>query len=72
MEATEVGMTFTIPTEILAQTEAVFGNREKAMAWLRSRQARFGGKTALELATTEQGARLIRAALVQIDEGYFT
>ncbi|WP_244111724.1 antitoxin Xre/MbcA/ParS toxin-binding domain-containing protein [Burkholderia gladioli] len=26
------------------------------MAWLRSRQTRFGSKTALELATTEQGA----------------
>lgn len=65
-------MTSSIPTEIMTQAEAVFGNREKAMAWLRSRQTRFGGKTALELATTEQGARLVRDALVQIDEGYFT
>lgn len=54
-------MTFTIPTEIMAQAKAVFGNREKPMAWLRSRQTRFGSKTALELATTEQGARLVRA-----------
>lgn len=58
--------------KIVAQAEAVFGNREKAMAWLHSQQTRFAGKTALELATTEQGARLVRDALVQIDEGYFT
>ncbi|WP_114814205.1 antitoxin Xre-like helix-turn-helix domain-containing protein [Paraburkholderia kururiensis] len=57
--------------KIVALAEAVFGNREKAMAWLRAQQARFAGKTALGLAATEHGARLMEDALVQIDEGYF-
>ncbi|MBW5284151.1 type II RES/Xre toxin-antitoxin system antitoxin [Burkholderia gladioli] len=57
--------------KIVAQAEAVFGNQEKAITWLRSRQSRLAGKTALELAATEHGARLVEDALVQIDEGYF-
>ncbi|MFY4698427.1 MULTISPECIES: antitoxin Xre/MbcA/ParS toxin-binding domain-containing protein [Burkholderia] len=57
--------------KILAQAQAVFGNQEKAMIWLRGQQTRFAGKTALELTATEHGARLVEDALVQIDEGIF-
>ncbi|MFM0047273.1 antitoxin Xre/MbcA/ParS toxin-binding domain-containing protein [Paraburkholderia sediminicola] len=57
--------------KILAQATSTFGDPDKAMAWLRNAQARFGGKSALDMAGTEHGARLVEEALVQIDEGYF-
>jgi putative toxin-antitoxin system antitoxin component (TIGR02293 family) len=57
--------------KLVAQAEAVFGTPEKAMQWLRGSKQRFGGKTALEMAATEHGARLVEEALVGIDEGYF-
>ncbi|MCA8228384.1 antitoxin Xre/MbcA/ParS toxin-binding domain-containing protein [Burkholderia vietnamiensis] len=57
--------------KIVAQAEAVFGDQEKAMTWLRGHHTRFAGKTSLELAATEHGARLVEDALGQIDEGYF-
>lgn len=56
---------------ILAQAAAAFGNATKAMHWLRSPQKRFASRSALEMASTEHGARLVEDALVQIDEGYF-
>lgn len=56
---------------IVAQAETVFGNPERAMNWLRGSKERFAGKTPLEMAATEHGARLVEDALVQIDEGYF-
>jgi putative toxin-antitoxin system antitoxin component (TIGR02293 family) len=57
--------------KIVAQATAAFGNPEKAMRWLRIPQKKFSGKTALEMASTEHGARLVEEVLVQIDEGYF-
>ncbi|MBU9321084.1 DUF2384 domain-containing protein [Burkholderia gladioli] len=56
---------------IVAQAQVVFGNQEKAMSWLRGQQTRFSSRTALGLAVTEHGARLVEDALVQIDEGIF-
>lgn len=57
--------------KIVAQATSAFGNAEKAMLWLRNSQKRFGGRTALDMASTEHGARLVEEALVQLDEGYF-
>jgi putative toxin-antitoxin system antitoxin component (TIGR02293 family) len=57
--------------KILAQAMSIFGDPDKAMVWLRSDHARFLGKSALDMASTEHGARLVEEALVQIDEGYF-
>jgi putative toxin-antitoxin system antitoxin component (TIGR02293 family) len=57
--------------KIVAQADAAFDNQDKAMHWLRSAQHRFGGKSALDMASTEHGARLVEEALVQLDEGYF-
>ncbi|MFP3568035.1 antitoxin Xre/MbcA/ParS toxin-binding domain-containing protein [Paraburkholderia sp. SIMBA_030] len=56
---------------IVAQATAAFGNPEKAMHWLRVSQKRFGRRSALDMASTEHGARLVEDALIQIDEGYF-
>ena len=57
--------------KIVAQATAAFGNQDKAMHWLRNAQQRFGKKSALDMASTEHGARLVEEALVQLDEGYF-
>ncbi|CAB3804993.1 type II RES/Xre toxin-antitoxin system antitoxin [Pararobbsia alpina] len=56
---------------IVAQAIATFDDDEKAMAWLRAPKKRFGGASGLAMASTEQGARLVEDALVQLDEGYF-
>jgi putative toxin-antitoxin system antitoxin component (TIGR02293 family) len=56
---------------IVAQATAIFSNEEKALRWLRTAHRRFAGRTALDMAGTEHGARLVEEALVQIDEGYF-
>lgn len=50
---------------------AVFGNNNKALAWLRKEQAKFGGESALVLMQSEAGAHLVEDALNQIDAGYF-
>ncbi|PRZ46775.1 putative toxin-antitoxin system antitoxin component (TIGR02293 family) [Paraburkholderia fungorum] len=56
---------------ILAQASMAFGDATKAMHWLRNPQKRFAGRNALEMASSEHGARLVEDALIQIDEGYF-
>ena len=56
---------------IVAQTESVFGNKDKAMGWLRRPMKRFEGGTPIEMLTTEVGSRLVEEVLVQIDEGFF-
>ncbi|TXT21308.1 MAG: hypothetical protein FD134_2727 [Gallionellaceae bacterium] len=56
---------------IVAQTESVFGNKDKAMAWLRQPMKRFEGNTPIEMLATDVGSRLVEEALVQIDEGFF-
>jgi putative toxin-antitoxin system antitoxin component (TIGR02293 family) len=56
---------------IVAQANTAFGSNEKAFGWLRGVQKRFGSLSALDMAATEHGARLVEEALVQIDEGYF-
>ncbi|MBL3940451.1 DUF2384 domain-containing protein, partial [Bacteroides thetaiotaomicron] len=53
------------------QATATFGDQDKAMAWLRNGLQRFGGRTSLDMASTEHGARLVEEVLTQIDEGYF-
>ena len=56
---------------VVAQTESVFGNKDKAMAWLRQPMKRFEGHTPIEMLVTDVGSRLVEEALVQIDEGFF-
>ena len=56
---------------VVAQTEVVFGNREKAMGWLRRPMKRFEGKAPIEMLTTDVGSRLVEEALTQIDEGFY-
>lgn len=58
-------------SRILARAASTFGDVERALKWLRSKQQRLGGVAPLSLAGTEQGAHLVEEQLVQIDEGYF-
>lgn len=56
---------------IVSQTESVFGNKDKAMHWLRQPMKRFERRTPLEMLATDVGSRMVEEALVQIDEGFF-
>jgi putative toxin-antitoxin system antitoxin component (TIGR02293 family) len=56
---------------VVAQTESVFGNKDKAMGWLRQPMKRFEGRTPIEMLVSDVGSRLVEEVLVQIDEGFF-
>lgn len=56
---------------ITALAEEAFGERKRALRWLRKPKSRFDGRTPLDLLETEIGARLIEEMLVQIDNGIF-
>jgi uncharacterized protein (DUF2384 family) len=47
----------------------VFGNVQKANQWLRESLGILDGKSSLELAQTESGARLVEQLLAKIDWG---
>ncbi len=56
---------------ILARAQAVLGDQESALSWLRKPKKRFGGRPPLALLSTETGGRLVEQMLIQIDEGMF-
>ncbi len=56
-------------TRVQALAEDVFGDPEKANRWLRERLGILDGKTPLEVAQTEPGARVIEQILAKIDWG---
>jgi len=54
---------------ISALSEQVFGEPERSWHWLRAAKRQFAGRSPLQLAATEAGARLIEELLYRIDEG---
>jgi putative toxin-antitoxin system antitoxin component (TIGR02293 family) len=56
---------------LLARAQSIFGNHDKALVWMRQAKQRFGGRTPLDLITTEAGGRVVEEMLIQIDEGMF-
>jgi putative toxin-antitoxin system antitoxin component (TIGR02293 family) len=56
---------------LLARAQSIFGSQEKALVWMRQTKQRFGGRTPLDMLTTEAGGRLVEEMLIQIDEGMF-
>jgi putative toxin-antitoxin system antitoxin component (TIGR02293 family) len=56
-------------TRIQALAEDVFDDPEKANRWLRQGLGILGGKTPLEVARTDAGARVIEQMLAKIDWG---
>lgn len=55
---------------IRRQAEQVFGNKEKAQAWLNSVKPAFGGRSPLQAARSESGYELIKAELERLGHGY--
>lgn len=49
----------------------VFGDQEKAVAWLHMPRQRFADQSAMEILQSEAGAQLVEDTLNQIDAGYF-
>lgn len=56
---------------ILAIAELTFGDKQKALRWLRAPKKRFDQRTPLEMLLSELGARQVEDMLTRIDEGYF-
>ena len=54
---------------LLSSAESVYGNRERALAWLRKPHARLEGRSPLSLVKTDTGSRIVEELLIQIDEG---
>ena len=57
--------------KILARAQAVMGDQETALEWLRSPKRRFEGRTPIQMLSTEAGGRLVEQILIQIDQGMF-
>jgi putative toxin-antitoxin system antitoxin component (TIGR02293 family) len=56
---------------IIALADTVFGNRDKALSWLRAESDSLDGRRPLSLLRTDAGGRLVESRLWQIDEGVF-
>ncbi len=56
---------------ILTLAGNVFGEKDRALRWLRKPNRRFEHRSPLGLLATETGARLVEEALYQIDDGIF-
>jgi uncharacterized protein (DUF2384 family) len=56
-------------TRLQALAEDVFADAEKANRWLREGLRILGGKSPLEVAQTNSGARVIEQILAKIDWG---
>lgn len=54
------------------RTVEVLGGEEQARAWLKSPQRALGGRTPLEYADTEPGAREVEDLLGRLEYGVFT
>jgi putative toxin-antitoxin system antitoxin component (TIGR02293 family) len=57
--------------KILARAQAVMGDEESALEWLRTPKRRFEGRSPIQMLSTESGGRLIEQMLIQIDQGMF-
>ncbi|MFZ0662312.1 MAG: antitoxin Xre/MbcA/ParS toxin-binding domain-containing protein [Acidobacteriaceae bacterium] len=56
---------------VLSSAEAIYGSRERALAWLRRPHPRLEGRVPLSLLKTDTGSRMVEELLIQIDEGMF-
>lgn len=56
---------------VIAAAESVWGEKEKAMHWMRAPKKRFEGRSPIDMLATEPGGRLVEQMLLQIQEGMF-
>src|SRR5207244_4538520 len=59
-------------SRLLRHATAVFGDAERARAWLKHPQVGLGGAVPLDYASTETGARQVDNLLGQIDYGVYS
>src|SRR5213079_3539661 len=59
-------------SRLLRHATAVFGDAERARAWLKHAQVGLGGAVPLDYASTETGAREVDNLLGRIDYGVYT
>jgi putative toxin-antitoxin system antitoxin component (TIGR02293 family) len=57
--------------KILARAQAVMGDEESALDWLRTPKRRLEGRSPIQMLSTEAGGRLVEQMLIQIDQGMF-
>ena len=55
--------------KILARAQAVMGDEQSALDWLRIPKRRFEGRSPIQMLSTEAGGRLVEQMLIQIDQG---
>lgn len=55
---------------ILSEAERVFGNKEKAAAWLSTPRAAFGNRSALELSSDHEGYKKVLEELMRLEHGF--
>ena len=58
-------------TRVLSSAESVYGDRDRALAWLRQPNPRLNGRVPLFLLNTDTGSRIVEELLTQVDEGMF-
>ena len=56
---------------VFDQAVGVFGDAERAKAWIAQPKHRSSDRSPLQMLRTEIGGRLVEEMLVQIDEGIF-
>jgi putative toxin-antitoxin system antitoxin component (TIGR02293 family) len=56
---------------VIAFADRVFGDRERALKWLRDPDPRWSDRSGLAMLRTEAGGRVVENTLWQIDEGMF-
>lgn len=57
---------------VIKNAERVFGDKDKAHHWLRSKRPQFSGQTPLSMLATEVGTGMVEEMLGQIDHGMFS
>jgi len=57
---------------LVGQAEELFGEREKALRWLRRSERGLGGRTRLSLLKTESGGRAVEQMLIRIANGIYS
>ncbi|QXH53310.1 MbcA/ParS/Xre antitoxin family protein [Pseudomonas fakonensis] len=56
--------------QALAEAERVFGDREKAAAWMSQPRAVFSNRSALQLACDEVGYQKVKDELSRLEHGF--
>jgi putative toxin-antitoxin system antitoxin component (TIGR02293 family) len=57
---------------VVSLAAEIFGDREKALLWLRSPHDRLSDRAPLNMLQTESGGRMVESLLWQLDEGIYT